>query len=60
MKGAMMTDQEALDFYDKLVQEYGDKLPNPEHYPETFKYFVRLYRYVEAINHREAQRASGQ
>jgi len=52
-----MTDQEVLEFYDKLVEEYGDKLPNPEHYPNTFKYYVRLYRYVEGLSNSAAQRA---
>lgn len=42
-----MTDREVEEFYDKLVKEYGDKLPNPEHYPRVFRYYVELYRHVE-------------
>jgi hypothetical protein len=40
-----MTDDEALKFYEALVEEYGDKLPNFEHYPKVFAYYVRLYKY---------------
>lgn len=44
-----MTDQQAIDFYNELVEYFGDSLPNFEHYPNTFKYYVRLYRYVKGI-----------
>lgn len=40
-----MTDEEALSFYDKLVEYYGDKLADPIHYPIAFAYQVKLYRY---------------
>ena len=40
-----MTDEEALAYYEKLVEYYGDKLANPIHYPRMFEYQVKLYRY---------------
>ena len=52
-----MTDQEVLDFYQKLVDEYGDKLPNPDHHPKQFEYFVRLYRHVERTRASSAEGA---
>ena len=42
-----MTDEEALAFYEELVEHYGDKLANFEHYPKIFAYQVRLYRYYK-------------
>lgn len=42
-----MTDQEALDFYNELVEWYGDRLANFEHYPKQFYNQVRLYKYYK-------------
>jgi len=39
-----MTEEEALNIYDKMVKEYGDKLPNPFHEPIRFGYFVKLFK----------------
>jgi hypothetical protein len=41
----MMTDEEALAFYDKLVEYYGDKLADPIHHPIAFAHQVKVYRY---------------
>lgn len=43
--GKNMNDEEALAYYEKLVEYYGDKLADPIHYPKIFEYQVRLYRY---------------
>jgi hypothetical protein len=40
-----MTDDEALKFYEGLVEHYGDKLANFEHHPKQFHYQVKCYRY---------------
>lgn len=40
-----MTDEQALEFYNELQEFFGDKLPNFEHYPRQFAYYVRIYRY---------------
>lgn len=42
-----MTDKEIEDFYNELVEHYGDSLANFEHYPRIFAYQVRLYRYYK-------------
>jgi hypothetical protein len=42
-----MTDEQALEFYNELKEHFGDKLPNFEHYPRQFAYYVRLYRYYK-------------
>jgi hypothetical protein len=42
-----MTDDEVLKFYNELVEYYGDKLPNFEHYPKQFEMCVKLYRYYK-------------
>lgn len=42
-----MTDEEALSFYDKLRDYYGDKLADFEQYPKIFAYQVKMYKYYE-------------
>lgn len=43
----VVTDEEAIQFYEELVKYYGDKLANYEHYPYQFANQVRLYRYYK-------------
>lgn len=37
---------------DKEIQEflemYGNKLPNPEHCPKEFAYYVKLYKHIKS------------
>jgi len=42
-----MTDSEVKQFYEELVEHYGDKLVNFEHYPKQFANQVKLYRYYK-------------
>ena len=42
-----MTEKEIEDFYNELVEFYGDKLANYEHYPKIFANQVKLYRYYK-------------
>lgn len=44
-----MSDEEVLKFYNDLVEFYGDKLANFEHYPRCFASQVRLYKYYKGI-----------
>lgn len=44
-----MTDQEALNFYEELLEHYGS-LPNFEHEPIQFMHLVKLYRYYKEQN----------
>lgn len=46
-----MTDQELLEHYNKLVEQYGDTLPNPEHEPIQFAHIVKLYKYYNLTDH---------
>ena len=39
-----MTDEEALEIYNSMVLEYGDRLPDFEHYPIQFKYYYKLFK----------------
>ena len=49
-----MTDQEI----DKIVREmkdiFGNKLPNPEFFPQSFMYYYKLYKYFHARKENEA------
>ena len=38
-------DKTIEEFTELMVEDYGDLLPNPEHFPKTFKHYVDLYRY---------------
>lgn len=40
-----MTDQEMLDIYRQMKLRYGDRLPDPEHSPMQFAYYVKLFLY---------------
>lgn len=44
-----MTDEQAWQFYEELQQMFGDKLANPEHYPLTFAYQVKLFKYYKGL-----------
>ena len=46
-----MTDDEALQFYNELLEHYGT-LPNFEHEPIQFSNCVRMYRYYKEQNER--------
>jgi hypothetical protein len=48
-----MTDEEILKAYEEIVQEWGDKLPNPEHEPRRFAYYVNMYKYFKERNKHE-------
>jgi len=41
-----MTVEEQIEEFLKM---YGDRLPNPEHCPKEFEYYVRLYKYVKGV-----------
>lgn len=45
-----MNDEEVTDYYQKLIEYFGDSLPNYEKYPKSFAYYVKLYRYKMSKN----------
>jgi hypothetical protein len=44
-----MTDQEALDMYKDMERIYGNALPDPEHSPILFAYYVKLYKFYHRV-----------
>jgi len=42
-----MTEKEMLDIYEQMKQRWGDRLPDPEHSPMQFAYFVKLFMYYK-------------
>jgi len=42
-----MSDEELLHHYNRMVEIFGDNLPNIEQEPIRFKYYVKLYRYFD-------------
>lgn len=49
---AVLTDEEANTVLNQMLEIFGDRLPNPEHYPLAFEYYVKLYKkyYMEQKN----------
>lgn len=41
-----MTDEDAHRIYHKMVKLFGEDLPNPDHYPRAFEYFMKLYKHM--------------
>lgn len=39
-----MTDEEFMFHYENMKKLFKD-VPDPEHFPKTFAYFVKLYKY---------------
>lgn len=40
-----MTEDELKKILEDMLEMFGDKLPNPEHYPKIFEYYVKLYQH---------------
>lgn len=38
-----MTDEEIARVYEEMKNMFGDNLPDPEHYPRIFAYYIKLY-----------------
>ena len=45
-----MTEEEIKLAYEEMVEQWGDKLPNYEHEPIRFAYYVRMYKHMKALN----------
>jgi hypothetical protein len=42
----MITDEQAQRIIDAMVNVWGDALPNPDHEPLRFNYYVKLFKYA--------------
>jgi hypothetical protein len=42
-----MTEEQALALYAAMEAEFGDKLPNFEHHPIQFAYYIRLFKLIQ-------------
>jgi hypothetical protein len=45
-----MSNEEILYHYNQMVEIFGDHLPNPDHYPRMFKYYVTLYKHYFMVD----------
>jgi hypothetical protein len=45
-----MTNEELEQFVKDLMEHYGDNLPNPEHEPKRFEYYLKLFKYERQLN----------
>lgn len=44
-----MTDAQIVARYAEMVKEFGSKLPNFEHHPIQFAYYVKLYKFLKGL-----------
>ncbi len=47
-----MSDEEIEFHWNNMVSAFGSNLPNPDHEPRRFAYYVKLYKYL-LIKHGE-------
>lgn len=40
-----MTDE----LFKEFIEYFGDSLPNPEHYPNSFYHYIRLFKHLKGI-----------
>ena len=33
----------------EFLEMYGDRLPDPEHCPREFEYYVKLYKFIKEL-----------
>ena len=45
-----MSEEEIVKMYNEMIELWGDKLPNHEHEPIRFAYYVKMFRYLKAQN----------
>lgn len=45
-----MTREEIARVVEEMIEMFGDKLPDPEHCPKEFQYFIKLYFYEKFVN----------
>jgi len=44
-----MDDEQVMERYKKLVDNYGEQLPNPLVEPRRFEYFVKIFNWSEEL-----------
>jgi len=44
-----MTNEELEKIAQEMIEHYGDRLPNPEHEPNRFAYYVKLFKYEKRL-----------
>ena len=43
------------EIYNELTEHYGEKLANPEVFPKTFEYQLRMFLYDKSIEKKETE-----
>lgn len=44
-----MTNEQALVLYTAMKEEFGDMLPNFEHHPIQFAYYIKLFKLIQHV-----------
>jgi hypothetical protein len=45
-----MTSEEISKVVEDMIEMFGDSLPDPEHCPRQFQYYIKLYFYEKFVN----------
>lgn len=45
-----MTPKQITEVVEGMIAMFGDKLPDPEHCPKEFQYYIKLYFYEQMVN----------
>jgi hypothetical protein len=45
-----MTNEQIAVAISEMIEMFGDKLPDPEHCPKEFQYYIKLYLYEKKVN----------
>jgi hypothetical protein len=46
-----MSDEDIIKIYNDMVDLFGaEAIPNPEHYPRSFQYYLKLYQHMKTRN----------
>ena len=51
-----MTDEKIMEHFEKMKEIYGEAVPNPDHNPVLFAYYVKMYKtyHKEEYDHVQA------
>jgi hypothetical protein len=44
-----MTDEDYNQIREELIKMFGDRLPNPEHEPIQFHYYLKMYNFQRQL-----------
>lgn len=47
-----VTNDEVKQMYEEMKAMFGERLPDPEHHPIQFRYYVKLFDYQKKVDNK--------